>query len=118
MTTQAEEHYPDKQSAKIQSAIASLADMESRLDELNNQVADMKRRLVSFAETQAEQAKAEIIEKASQEAQTAMDAVRNAAQSEADAIVAKGSSDTEALRRKIGGKIDQAVDIIVKSVQS
>jgi vacuolar-type H+-ATPase subunit H len=112
------EHYPSKQASQIQTAVASLAEMEKKLDELNGQVGDMKRKLVVFAETQADQAKAEIIEQANRETQAALESVRQAAQIEAEQIIATGTSDTESLRKRIAGKTSAAVEIIVKAVQS
>jgi vacuolar-type H+-ATPase subunit H len=78
----------------------------------------MKRRLSIFAETQADQAKTEIIEDANREAQAALESVRQSAQSEADDIVSKGSTETEVLRKRISGKLSSAVDIVVRAVQS
>jgi len=112
------EHYPDKSAAKIQNAITVLSEMESKLTELSGQVSDMKRRLQSFAESESEKAKSDVIEKANAEAQQALDQLRQSAQKEADVIVAKGTSDSNVLRAKISGKVPQAVDLIVAAVQS
>ena len=112
------EHYPDKNASQIQQAVSALASMEGKLDDLSSQVADMKRKLLVFAETEAEKAKTEILETVSKEAQDALESVRQSAQNEADGIISKGSSETEALRKRISGKITVAVDIIVKAVQS
>ena len=117
-TAAPEEHYPDKQASQIQLAVSSLSEMEARLDELGSQVADMNRRLLIFAETQADQAKSEILEDANREAQAALEIVRQSAQSEADEIVSKGNVETEALRKRISGKLSSAVDVVVKAVQS
>jgi vacuolar-type H+-ATPase subunit H len=112
------EHYPDKNASKIQSAISVLSDMESKLGDLSGQVSDMKRKLQSFAESESEKAKAEVLDQANREAQAALEELRKSTQKEADAIVAKGSSETEALRAKIAGKVSDAVDVIVNAVQS
>ena len=112
------EHYPDKNASKIQNAISVLSDMETKLGDLTTQVSDMKRKLQSFAETESEKAKSEIIDQANKEAQDALEQLKQSAQKEADAIVAKGTVDTEALRSKISSKVSAAVDIIVNSVQS
>jgi vacuolar-type H+-ATPase subunit H len=118
-TTQGiEEHYPDSNASKIQSAISILSQMETALDDLNNQVSDMKRRLTSFAETESEKTKAEILEQANIEAQQQLEDVRRAAQMEADHIIAKASSDLEAFRTRMKGRVSAAVDIIVNAVQS
>jgi len=117
-SNQSTEHYPDKNVSKIQNAILVLSDMETRLDDLSGQVSDMRKRLVSFAETESEKAKFEIREQANKEAQDAMEEVRQSAQKEADAIVAKGIKDTNELRTKISAKVSEAVDIIVDAVQS
>ena len=117
-SNQSTEHYPDKNVSKIQNAILVLSDMETRLDDLSGQVSDMRKRLVSFAETESEKAKSEILEQANKEAQDAMEEVRQSAQKEADAIVAKGIKDTNELRTKISAKVSEAVDIIVDAVQS
>ncbi|MDA4130390.1 MAG: hypothetical protein OK457_06430 [Thaumarchaeota archaeon] len=123
MTTQTPEesrpaHFPDSNAAKIQTAISTLSEMEKGLDELNDQVAEMKRRLLSFAESESEKAKSSVIDEASREAQEEMEKVRRSAQMEADSIVAKGSSELEVLRSKIRGKVSDAVEIIVSAVQS
>jgi vacuolar-type H+-ATPase subunit H len=112
------EHYPDKNALKIQNAITVLSEMEAKLDDLNIQVADLKRKLLNFAETESENAKAQIIEQANKEAQDALEVVRKSAQNDASSIVAKGTSDTNELRAKIGSKVSDAVNIIVNSVQS
>ena len=112
------EHYPDKNALKIQNAITVLSEMEAKLDDLNIQVADLKRKLLNFAESESENAKAQIIEQANKEAQDALEVVRKSAQNDASSIVAKGTSDTNELRAKIGSKVSEAVNIIVNSVQS
>ena len=116
--TKTEEHYQDKNALQIQNAISVLSEMETRLDDLTTQLADMKRKLLNFAETDSEKAKAEVIEQANSEAQHALDQTRQAAEKEASSIIAKGNSDTNELRAKIAGKVSEAVDIIVNSVQS
>jgi len=116
--TQGTEHYSDANASKIQNAITVLSEMETRLDDLTSQVADLKRKLLNFAETESEKAKAEVIEQASKEAQDALDLARDSAQKEASSIVAKGTADTNELRAKITGKVSEAVNIIVSSVQS
>jgi vacuolar-type H+-ATPase subunit H len=112
------EHYPDRSASKIQNAIDVLSDMETKLNEVSGQVADMKKRLASFAETEAEKAKGEVIDQANAEAQQALDQLRQSAQSEADAIIAKGMKDTNELAAKISSKVSDAVDLIVNAVQS
>jgi len=113
-----EDHYPDSNASKIQNAISVLSEMETKLDELSNQVSDMKRKLLNFAESESDKSKSEVIEEANREAREALEAVRRSAQMEANSIIAKGSSDMEALRSKISGKVSGAVDIVVSSVQS
>jgi vacuolar-type H+-ATPase subunit H len=112
------ERFPDKNAVKIQNAISVLSDMETKLDELSSQVTDMKRRLQTFAESESEKAKAEIVDQANAEAQQALEQARQSAQKEADGIVAKGTADTNVLRARISGKVSQAVDIIVNAVQT
>ncbi|HXQ92984.1 MAG TPA: hypothetical protein VN739_08260 [Nitrososphaerales archaeon] len=116
--TQGGEHYTDASASKIQNAITVLSEMETRLDDLTSQVADLKRKLLNFAETESEKAKAEVIEQANKEAQDALDLARESAQKEASSIVTKGTADTNELRAKITGKVSDAVNIIVSSVQS
>ena len=113
-----EEHFPDSNASKIQSAISVLSEMETKLDELSNQVSDMKRKLLNFAESESEKTKSEVIEEANREAQEALEAIRRSAQIDADSIIAKGSSDLNSLRSKISGKVSAAVDIIVEAVKS
>ena len=75
--TQGSEHYPDSNASKIQSAITILSEMETNLDDLSAQVADLKKKLLNFAETDSEKAKAEVIEQANKEAQDALDQARH-----------------------------------------
>lgn len=112
------EHYPDKNASRIQNAISVLSDMETKLGDLSTQVSDMKRKLQSFAESGSEKAKADVIDQANKEAQAALEELRQSAQKEADAIIAKGTSETEELRTKIAGKVSEAVDLVVSAVQS
>jgi vacuolar-type H+-ATPase subunit H len=112
------EHYPDKNASKIQTAISVLSDMESKLDSLSESVADLKRRLQTFSETESEKAKTEVIDEANKEAQAALEQVKLSAQKEADAIVSKGMTETDELKKKISVKVPDAVDMIVKSVQT
>ena len=112
------EHYPDKNASKIQNAISVLSEMETQLNELSGQVSEMKRRLLAFADTESEKAKAEAIDQANSEAQQAMEQVRQSAQKEADAIIAKGTSESNALRSRMSSKVPQAVDVIVSAVLS
>jgi len=116
--TQDTEHYPDKNASKIQTAITVLSDMETKLNEISGSVSDIKRRLQTFAETESEKAMAEIVEQANKEAQSALEQVRQSAQKEADAIVVKGIKETDELKTKISAKVSDAVDMIVKAVQT
>jgi vacuolar-type H+-ATPase subunit H len=123
MTTQAspqarEEHYRDANAAKIQGTISVLAAMESQLDELASQVAEMKRKLHQSAEAEAEKAKSEILDSARKEADDKLETVRAAAKLEADKIVSKGDSDAQALRSRVSKNLPDAVDLIVKTVLS
>ncbi|MDA4112074.1 MAG: hypothetical protein OK439_06010, partial [Thaumarchaeota archaeon] len=85
-----EDRYPDSNASKIQNAISVLSEMEARLDDLSNQVTEMKRKLMNFAETESEKTKSQVIEDANREAQEALEGVRRSAQMEANAIIAKG----------------------------
>jgi len=116
--TQDAEHYPDKNASRIQNAISVLSEMETKLDDLGAQVSDLKRKLLNFAETESDKAKAEVIEQANKEAQDALDQARESAQIEANSIIEKGILETNELRAKIGNKVSNAVDIIVNAVQS
>jgi len=122
LTTQSEsvgeEHYPDKNAARIQTAIAALAEMEKQLDDLSSQVSDMKRKLQQFAESESDRAKNEIIEQAKKEAEQRLASVRSAANDEAQKIIEKGESDTESLRARVSSRLPEAVNVIVKAVQS
>ncbi len=112
------ERYPDKNASQIQTAISVLSDMETGLSGIADQVSDMKRKMLNFAETESEKAKADIIEEANREAQEALEQLRKSAQQEADAIVAKGTEDSKELRAKISSRVSGAVDVIVSAVQS
>ena len=116
--SQSTEHYPTKHESTIKDAIASISAMEKELDELASQVSEMKKKLVAFAESRADQAKSEIIEQANMEAQAYLDSVRKEAQAEALKIIDKGNKDTEALKKRTAGSISSAVDVIVRSVLS
>ncbi len=113
-----EEHYPDSNASKIQTAISVLSQMETGLDDLSSQVTEMKRKLTSFAAVEAEKAKSEVIDEANREARDQLEAVRRSAQMEADAIVSKGSANLEVFRAKMVRKVSAAADIIVNAVQS
>lgn len=112
------EHFQDKSAAKIQDAIKVISEMESSLNELSSQVTEMQRRLVLHAENEAEAAKGEIIERARKESEAAIEAVKAATSKDAEVIVKKGESETEALRKRITSKISEAVDLIVKVIQT
>jgi vacuolar-type H+-ATPase subunit H len=112
------EHYQEGSASRIQNAITVLSDMESKLAEISSSVADMKRRLQTFAETEGEKAKSEVIDRANKEAQDALEQLRQSAQKEADSIVAKGLEETNQLKTKITGRVSQAVDVIVGAVQT
>jgi vacuolar-type H+-ATPase subunit H len=92
--------------------------METALDELSNQVSDMKRRITSFAESESERTKAEVVDQANGEAQQQLEDVRRSARMDADHIIAKGKADLEVFRAKMQERVSAAVDIIVKAVQS
>ena len=115
-SSQSSEHYPSKNESTIQNAISSIAAMEKDLDDLSSQVAEMKKKLLAFAEQKADEANAEIIDKANKEAQAYLDSVKKDAEAEAEKIIQKGDKDTEALKKRVSGNISSAVDIIVKSV--
>ena len=108
----------DKNAARIQNAISVLAVMEKQLDDLSAEVADMKRKLQLYAETEADLAKAEILDSARREADEKLNSVRASAREEADKIIQRGNSDTERLRSKVSGSLPSAVDLIVKTVLS
>ncbi len=112
------EHYPDANAAKIQNAIAVLSEMESKMDELSSQVSEMKRKLVFFAESEAEETKNQIVDSARKEADQAIEAVRMAANKDAEEIRRKGDTEAGALRRRVASKLSKAVELVVNAVES
>ena len=113
-----DERFPDKNTARIQNAISALSDMEKELDDLSSQVSEMKRKLGHFAESEADSARNEILDRVRKEAEQKLEAVRASANSEASSIVKKGETDTESLRRKISERLSDAIDLIVRTVSS
>lgn len=116
--SRAEEHYPDKNAERIQNAISILSEMEAKLDELGSQVSEMKRKLVIYAESEADAAKAVLIDQAKKEADSLIEKVRRDAMKEAETIARKGDSEMEALRKRVAASVSKAVELIVKAVQS
>jgi vacuolar-type H+-ATPase subunit H len=102
--------------SSIQEAVEYIASMEKQIDELSGQVADMKKKLKAYAEDISERAKSEVVEAANKESEEYLRGVRASSEAEAKNIVSRGDLDSEALRKRVSGKIPRAVDVIVQAV--
>lgn len=100
----------------VDKIIKALSGLESDIDSLNENLADMKKQLNQKAQNEIEQLKEQVIQLATKEAETIISEYREKAKSESQRILASGDVNLKDVQDKIDTKFNEAVDHVVSTV--
>ncbi len=100
----------------VDKIIKALSGLESDIDSLNENLADMKKQLNQKAQKEIDQLKDQISQMATKEAETIISEAREKAKSEAQRILTSGDVNLKDVQNKIDTKFDEAVDHVVSTV--
>ena len=101
---------------KVDSIIKALSGLESDIDSLNENLADMKKQLNQKSQKEIEKLKDQVIEMATKEADQIISEAKEKAQSESQRIMTAGDVNLKDVQNKIDTKFNDAVDHVVSTV--
>jgi V/A-type H+/Na+-transporting ATPase subunit G/H len=100
----------------VEKIIKALSGLESDIDSLNENLADMKKQLYQKAQKEIDQLKEQVIQMATKEAEKIISDAREKAKSEAQRILTSGDVNLKDVQNKIDTKFDEAVDHVLSTV--
>ena len=100
----------------VDKIIKALSGLESNIDSLNENLADMKKQLNQKAQKEIDQLREQVIQMASKEAETIISDAREKAKSESQRILTAGDMNLKDVQNKIDTKFNEAVDHVVSTV--
>ena len=100
----------------VDKIIKALSGLESNIDSLNENLADMKKQLNQKAQKEIDQLREQVIQMATKEAETIISDAREKAKSESQRILTAGDMNLKDVQNKIDTKFNEAVDHVVSTV--
>ena len=102
--------------SKVDGIIKALSGLESDIDSLNQNLAEMKKELNQKAQHEIDSLKEQVIQMATKEAETIISQAREKAKSEGQRISTAGDVNLKDVQDKIDAKFNEAVDHVVSTV--
>jgi len=100
----------------INKIIKALSGLESDIDSLNENLADMKKQLNQKAEKEIDKLREQVIQMATKEAEVIISEATEKAKSESQRILTSGDVNLKDVQNKIDTKFNEAVDHVVSTV--
>jgi V/A-type H+-transporting ATPase subunit G/H len=100
----------------VDKIIKALSGLESNIDSLNENLADMKKQLNQKAQKEIDQLREQVIQMATKEAETIISDAREKAKSESQRILTAGDMNLKDVQNKIDTQFNEAVDHVVSTV--
>ncbi|MGI0064181.1 MAG: hypothetical protein ACREAL_04850 [Nitrosopumilaceae archaeon] len=100
----------------VDKIIKALSGLESNIDSLNENLADMKKQLNQKAQKEIDQLREQVIQMATKEAETIIFDTREKAKSESQRILTAGDMHLKDVQNKIDTKFNEAVDHVMSTV--
>jgi V/A-type H+-transporting ATPase subunit G/H len=103
-------------SQKVDGIINSLSELESEIDSVNLNLADMKKSLNSIAQKEIDSLLEQTKKMATSEAESMISESKSKAESESQKITQDGESKVAEIQKKIDSTFDSAVDNAVSTI--
>ncbi len=100
----------------VDKIIKALSGLESDIDSLNENLADMKKQLNQKAQKEIDQLREQVTQMATKEAETIISEAKEKATSESQRILTTGDLNLKDVQTKIDTKFNEAVDHVVSTV--
>jgi len=100
----------------VDKIIKALSGLESDIDSLNENLADMKKQLNQKAEKEIDKLREQVIQMATKEAGVIISEAKEKAKSESQRILTTGDLNLKDVQNKIDTKFNEAVDLVVSTV--
>lgn len=100
----------------VDKIIKALSSLESDIDSLNGNLADMKKQLNQKTQREIEQLREKVIQIATKEAEGIISEAKEKATSESQRILTSADVNLKDVQTKIDTKFDEAVDHVVSTV--
>ncbi len=100
----------------INKIIMALSGLESDIDSLNENLADMKKQLNQKAQKEIDKLREQVIQMATKEAEVIISEAKEKAKSESQRILTSGDVNLKDVQNKIDTKFNEAVDHVVSTV--
>ncbi len=100
----------------VDNIIKALSGLESDIDSLNENLADMKKQLNQKAQKEIDKLKEQVIQMATKEAEAIISEAKEKAKSESQRIQTTGDVNLKDVRSRIDTKFNEAVDHVVSTV--
>ena len=102
--------------AKVDTIIKTLSALESDIDSLGQNLADMKKQLNQKAQREIEKLTEQVSQMATKEAETMISEAREKAKSESQRILTTADINLKDVQNKIDSKFNEAVEVVVSMV--
>lgn len=100
----------------VDNIIKALSGLESDIDSLNENLADMKKQLNQKAQKEIEKLREQVTQMATKEAEAIISEAKEKAKSESQRILTSGDVNLKDVQSKIDTKFNEAVDHVVSTV--
>ncbi len=100
----------------VDKIIKALSGLESDIDSLNENLADMKKQLNKIAQKEIDKLREHVIQMATKEAEVIISEAKEKAKSESQRILTSGDVNLKDVQNKIDTKFNEAVDHVVSTV--
>ena len=100
----------------VDKIIKALSGLESDIDSLNENLADMKKQLNQKAQKEIDQLREQVTQMATKEAEAIISEAKEKATSESQRILTSGDMNLKDVQTKIDTKFNEAVDSVVSTV--
>ncbi len=100
----------------VDKIIKALSGLESDIDSLNENLADMKKQLNQKAQKEIDKLREQVIQMATKEAEVIISEAKEKAKSESQRILTSGDVNLKDVQNKIDTKFNEAVDHVVLTV--
>ncbi len=100
----------------VEKIIKALSSLESDIDSLNENLADMKKQLNQKAQKEIDQLREQVTQMATKEAEAIISEAKEKATSESQRILTSGDVNLKDVQTKIDTKFNEAVDSVVSTV--
>jgi V/A-type H+/Na+-transporting ATPase subunit G/H len=100
----------------VDNIIKALSSLESDIDSLNENLADMKKQLNQKAQKEIDQLREKVIQMATKEAEAIISEAKEKATTESQRILTSADVNLKDVQTKIDTKFNEAVDLVVSTV--